>query len=57
MTNLFKHVLEFLKQFDAVFGGFNRILLGFLLGVLGPGVVERIRRPYRRRDLTRPRSG
>ena len=28
------------------------ILLGWLLGLLTPGIAERIRRPYRRRDLT-----
>jgi hypothetical protein len=27
------------------------ILLGWLLGLLTPGIAERIRRPYRRRDL------
>ena len=29
------------------------ILLGWLLGLLTPGIADRIRRPYRRRDLMR----
>jgi hypothetical protein len=40
---------EFFKQFDTVL----IILLGWLLGLLTPGIAERIRRPYRRRDLMR----
>jgi len=34
------------------FGTFLTILLGWLLGLLTPGIAERIRRSYRRRDLT-----
>lgn len=40
-------MVEYLKQFDTVL----TILLGWLLGLLTPGIAERIRRPYRRRDL------
>jgi hypothetical protein len=40
-------VLEYLKQLEPVL----TILVGWLLGVLTPGIVERIRRPYRSRDL------
>jgi hypothetical protein len=32
---------------------FLTILLGWLFGLLTPGIAERIRRPYRRRDLVR----
>ena len=40
-------MLEYLKQLEPVL----TILVGWLLGVLTPGIVERIRRPYRSRDL------
>ena len=36
-----------MKEFSTVL----TILLGWLLGLLTPGIAERIRRPYRRRDL------
>ena len=38
---------EYLKQIETIL----TILLGWLLGLLTPGIAERIRRPYRRRDL------
>jgi hypothetical protein len=40
-------MVEYLKQLDTVL----MILVGWLLGLLTPGIAERIRRPYRRRDL------
>lgn len=40
-------VVEYLKQLETVL----TILLGWLLGLLTPGIAERIRRPYRRREL------
>jgi hypothetical protein len=40
-------MLDYLKEFATVF----TILFGWLLGLLTPGIAERIRRPYRRRDL------
>lgn len=39
--------MEHLKEFSTVL----TILLGWLLGLLTPGIADRIRRPYRRRDL------
>jgi hypothetical protein len=42
-------VLEYFKQLDTVL----TILLGWLLGLLTPVIADRIRRPYRRRDLMR----
>jgi hypothetical protein len=40
---------EYFKQLETI----CTILLGWLLGLLTPGIAERIRRPYRRRDLVR----
>jgi len=40
---------EYLKQLETLL----TILLGWLLGLLTQGIAERIRRPYRRRDLVR----
>jgi len=42
-------ILEYLKQLETVL----TILLGWLLGLLTPGIAERIRRPYRRRESIR----
>lgn len=42
-------MVEHLSPLDTILP----ILLGWLLGVLTPGIAESIRRPYRRRDLTR----
>jgi hypothetical protein len=40
-------MVEYLNQLDTIL----MILVGWLLGLLTPGIAERIRRPYRRRDL------
>jgi len=40
-------IVEYLKHVEPIL----LILLGWLLGLLAPGIAERIRRPYRRRDL------
>jgi hypothetical protein len=41
--------MGYLGQLDTIL----TILLGWLLGLLTPSIAERIRRPYRRRDLER----
>jgi hypothetical protein len=42
-------MVEYLKQLTPIL----QILLGWLLGLFTQSIAERIRRPYRRRDLTR----
>lgn len=42
-------MMEYAKQLETILA----ILLGWLLGLLTPVISDRIRRPYRRRDLVR----